>query len=225
MKGGAKIIIWLFSLAWGPVLKSFLRLETATNLTTATESVIQTVWSGVCVIFIAPPRIVSRGAPHSFTGWRRVIGWLICISHFPQKSPLISDSVAKNDLQLKASYGSSPPCTTGTFRIGSFLPPSSPLNRQHIRAILEISFFTMKAGVQISVFTMKAGRPAPPLTLPRPPPFAGILLSVILGLPFRELSVSEKECRLIVRDINTQVDSKTIGRLRQCQNIEVEYRS
>jgi len=32
--------------------------------------------------------------------WRRVIGCLICIDHFPQKSPRISGSFAKNDLQL-----------------------------------------------------------------------------------------------------------------------------
>ena len=34
------------------------------------------------------------------TGWRRHIGSLFFIGHFPQKSPMISGSFAKNDLQL-----------------------------------------------------------------------------------------------------------------------------
>jgi len=36
------------------------------------------------------------------TWWRRPIGCLIFIGHFPQKSPILKSSFAKNDLQLNS---------------------------------------------------------------------------------------------------------------------------
>jgi len=48
------------------------------------------------------------------TWWQRLVGCLIFICHFSyflQKSLINGGSFAENVLQLKASYGSSPPCT------------------------------------------------------------------------------------------------------------------
>ena len=52
----------------------------------------------------------TRNKHTSGTGRQRLIGCLICMDHFPQKSPIISGEFAESDARDKASHGSLPLC-------------------------------------------------------------------------------------------------------------------
>jgi len=70
--------------------------------------------------------------PQHITEWWRPVGSLIFIGHFPQKSPIISGSLAKWDLQLKESYASSPPEGVAKNRWMPYLYRAFSIKEPHI---------------------------------------------------------------------------------------------
>jgi len=60
-----------------------------------------------CIVYL---RLYQCAVRATNTGWRRVIGCFIFIFHLSQKSPETSGTLARRDLQLKASYSSLSPC-------------------------------------------------------------------------------------------------------------------
>ena len=93
--------------------------------------------------------VLSVGLPALRTGWRRPTEYLILISHFPQKSPSISGSFVKNDLQLKAS---SPPSMTDSNENAT--PPKSTKSRS--------SNSLVQFQIQPKSQSESVGLPAPP---------------------------------------------------------------
>ena len=63
--------------------------------------------------------------------WRRLIGSLIFIGHFPQKWHIFSGSFVENDLELRGFYESPPPCTLQCNTLTGILKTNGWVGREY----------------------------------------------------------------------------------------------